>query len=54
MIKNIDLVRPLCQLLDELAPQLLVIPCNKVITFVRMRPGHDQHYAINATKIKPS
>ena len=51
-VKNIDLVHTLCQLMDELAPQLPVHPCNKLITFVKDRPGHDQRYAINATKIK--
>jgi len=28
--------------MDELAPQLPVHPCNKLITFVKDRPGHDQ------------
>lgn len=51
-VKNIDLVHTLCQLMDELAPQLPVHPCKKLITFVKDRPGHDRRYAINATKIK--
>ena len=51
-VKNIDLVHTLCHLMDELAPQLPVRPCNKLITFVKDRPGHDRRYAINATKIK--
>lgn len=66
-VKNIDLVQMLCQLIDELAPrtlcstddsahkypsQLPVRPCNKLISFVQDRPGHDRRYAINATKIK--
>ncbi|MBW4618671.1 MAG: dTDP-glucose 4,6-dehydratase [Cyanosarcina radialis HA8281-LM2] len=51
-VKNIDLVQMLCQLMDELAPQLPVHPANKLITFVKDRPGHDRRYAIDATKIK--
>lgn len=51
-IKNIDLVRMICELMDELAPNLPVSPASKLITFVKDRPGHDRRYAINATKIK--
>ncbi|MBD2504504.1 dTDP-glucose 4,6-dehydratase [Anabaena azotica] len=51
-IKNIDLVRMICELMDELAPNLPVSPASKLITFVQDRPGHDRRYAINATKIK--
>ncbi|HIK13458.1 MAG TPA: dTDP-glucose 4,6-dehydratase [Oscillatoriaceae cyanobacterium M33_DOE_052] len=51
-VKNIDLVRLLCGIMDELAPDLPVRPCEKLITFVKDRPGHDRRYAIDATKIK--
>lgn len=51
-VKNIDLVKILCQLMDELAPGLPVKPSEQLITFVKDRPGHDRRYAINATKIK--
>ncbi len=51
-VKNIDLVRMLCQLMDELAPNLPIHPCEQLITFVKDRPGHDRRYAIDATKIK--
>lgn len=51
-VKNIDLVQMLCQLMDELAPQLPVRPCEKLIQFVKDRPGHDRRYAIDASKIK--
>jgi dTDP-glucose 4,6-dehydratase len=51
-VKNIDLVRMLCQLMDELAPDLPVRPCETLMTFVKDRPGHDRRYAIDATKIK--
>ncbi len=51
-VENINLVRMLCQLMDELAPELPVRPAENLITFVKDRPGHDRRYAINATKIK--
>ncbi|NJR22647.1 MAG: dTDP-glucose 4,6-dehydratase [Richelia sp. CSU_2_1] len=51
-VKNIDLVKMLCQLMDELASDLPARPCEKLITFVKDRPGHDRRYAIDATKIK--
>lgn len=51
-VKNIDLVRSLCRLMNELAPDLPVRPCEELITFVRDRPGHDRRYAIDATKIR--
>lgn len=51
-VKNIDLVRMLCDLMDELAPDLPVKPAQNLITFVKDRPGHDRRYAIDATKIR--
>lgn len=51
--KNIDVVKTICQLLEELVP-------NKpnglnhyadLITYVKDRPGHDVRYAIDASKI---
>lgn len=51
-VKNIDLVKMLCHFMDELAPDLLDKPSEKLITFVKDRPGHDRRYAIDATKIK--
>jgi dTDP-glucose 4,6-dehydratase len=51
-VKNLDLVQLLCQLMDELAPQLPVRPSEKLITFVKDRPGHDRRYAIDASKIQ--
>jgi dTDP-glucose 4,6-dehydratase len=48
--KNIDLVKLLCKLMDE---KLGNSPgtSEKLITFVKDRPGHDRRYAIDATKI---
>jgi dTDP-glucose 4,6-dehydratase len=51
-VKNIDLVHRLCELMNELAPDLPVHPSQKLITFVKDRPGHDRRYAIDATKLK--
>jgi dTDP-glucose 4,6-dehydratase len=51
-VQNINLVEMLCDLMDELAPDLPVRPAKKLITFVKDRPGHDRRYAIDATKIK--
>jgi dTDP-glucose 4,6-dehydratase len=48
--KNIDLVKLLCKLMDE----KLGNPAGtseKLITYVKDRPGHDRRYAIDATKI---
>ncbi|MEI6950290.1 dTDP-glucose 4,6-dehydratase [Paraflavisolibacter sp. H34] len=48
--KNIDLVKLLCQQMDE---KLGRAPgeSEKLITYVKDRPGHDRRYAIDATKI---
>jgi dTDP-glucose 4,6-dehydratase len=51
-VKNIDLVMMLCDLMDELAPELPIRPAKQLITFVKDRPGHDRRYAIDATKIR--
>lgn len=51
-VKNLDLVQALCDLMDELAPQIPVRPSRDLIMFVKDRPGHDRRYAIDATKIK--
>ncbi len=48
--RNIDLVRTICRLMDERTPNRA--PCADLITFVTDRPGHDQRYAIDASKIK--
>jgi dTDP-glucose 4,6-dehydratase len=38
--------------MNELVPDLPVYPAEKLITFVKDRPGHDRRYAINAHKLK--
>jgi dTDP-glucose 4,6-dehydratase len=48
---NIDVVKSICSLLDELVPSARGSYSNQ-IRHVEDRPGHDQRYAIDATKIK--
>lgn len=50
---NIDVVRTICQLLEELVPNKPkgVVKYEDLITYVKDRPGHDVRYAIDATKI---
>jgi dTDP-glucose 4,6-dehydratase len=50
--RNIDLVRLLCSLLDELRPRSDGQPYAHQIKFVSDRPGHDLRYAIDASKIQ--
>jgi dTDP-glucose 4,6-dehydratase len=50
-LRNIDLVRSICRALDALLPTSAHRPHEKLITFVTDRPGHDQRYAIDASKI---
>ena len=47
---NIDVVRTLCRILDELRPSANAKPHESLITFVSDRPGHDRRYAIDASK----
>lgn len=51
-VKNIDLVTLICQIMDEIAPNLPVKPSQQLITFVKDRPGHDRRYAINSSKLQ--
>ena len=50
--RNIDLVRQLCGLLDELRPRLDGKPHDSAIAFVADRPGHDLRYAIDARRAR--
>jgi dTDP-glucose 4,6-dehydratase len=47
---NIDIVRGICRLLDEMRPDPAG-PRERLITFVKDRPGHDRRYAIDARKV---
>ena len=49
---NIDVVKTVCRILDELKPRADGRSYAEQITFVKDRPGHDRRYAIDASKIK--
>ncbi|MCC5979639.1 MAG: dTDP-glucose 4,6-dehydratase [Salinarimonas sp.] len=49
-VRNIDLVHMICAILDELRPA--EHPYARQITFVTDRPGHDQRYAIDPSRIR--
>lgn len=53
--KNIDVVKAICTLLEELAPERKpngTTNYSDLITYVKDRPGHDARYAIDASKIE--
>lgn len=50
-MRNVDLVRSLCDTLDLLRPRTDGGKYSELMTFVKDRPGHDLRYAIDATKI---
>ncbi|GGE70017.1 dTDP-glucose 4,6-dehydratase [Shewanella carassii] len=52
--RNIDVVRAICALLDELVPikPQGVTQFEQLISYVADRPGHDMRYAIDANKIQ--
>ncbi|MEQ1411252.1 dTDP-glucose 4,6-dehydratase [Acinetobacter indicus] len=50
--QNIEVVKTICKILDELKPQANGQAYETLITFVKDRPGHDLRYAIDATKIQ--
>jgi dTDP-glucose 4,6-dehydratase len=56
--QNIEVVRTICELLEELVPENTYSRVKggegfkSLITYVKDRPGHDVRYAIDATKIE--
>ncbi len=48
--QNIDLIKELCRIMDQKLGREIG-SAEKLITFVKDRPGHDLRYAIDATKI---
>ena len=48
---NLEVVKTICSLLDELVPDSPHVPHESLITYVADRPGHDLRYAIDADKI---
>ncbi|CRK85739.1 dTDP-glucose 4,6-dehydratase 2 [Candidatus Providencia siddallii] len=51
--RNIDVVKAICELLEELCPKkpFWINNYSDLISYVKDRPGHDKHYGINAAKI---
>jgi dTDP-glucose 4,6-dehydratase len=49
--RNIDVVRSICAILDDLAPDPEG-PRERLVTYVEDRPGHDLRYAIDPSKIE--
>ena len=60
VMKNIDLVKKICLILEKIYPYTQNNANNKIkkksylelIKYVKDRPGHDLHYAINPRKIE--
>ena len=50
--QNIEVVKTICNILDELKPQANGQKYESLIKFVEDRPGHDLRYAIDAAKIE--
>ena len=50
--RNIDVVRAVCALVDELAPRADGCSTTSQIEFVADRPGHDLRYAIDSSKLE--
>ena len=53
-VENIEVVKKICNILNKIHPSKIkgVKRYEQLISFVDDRPGHDQKYAIDATKIK--
>lgn len=49
---NLEVVRTLCALLDELVPGSKFRPHVELVQYVTDRPGHDRRYAIDARKLE--
>jgi dTDP-glucose 4,6-dehydratase len=49
---NLEMVRAVCAILDELLPKSPNCPHEKLIHFVQDRPGHDWRYAIDPLKLR--
>jgi dTDP-glucose 4,6-dehydratase len=49
---NLELVRTLCAVLDELQPDPACPRRESLVEFVADRPGHDRRYAMNIAKIR--
>ena len=48
---NIEVVRNICAILDDLRPNSTIGRYASLITFIKDRPGHDRRYAIDSAKL---
>lgn len=48
---NMEIVKDICGIMDELFPDSPHIPHSSLIGFVKDRPGHDRRYAMDCAKI---
>lgn len=49
---NLEVVKTICKILDELKPDSPYIPHESLIKFVKDRPGHDRRYALDSSKLR--
>ena len=49
---NLNVVKTICEIMDECVPDSNHVPHEDLITYVTDRPGHDRRYAMNITKIR--
>jgi dTDP-glucose 4,6-dehydratase len=49
---NLEIVKNICEVLDELLPESGFVPHYDLIQHVKDRPGHDRRYAMNIDKVK--
>lgn len=49
---NIEIVKTICEIMDELQPDAAVMPHAALIKYVADRPGHDRRYDMNIEKIQ--
>lgn len=51
-LKNIDVVKAICQIMDKVSPNNISAGHESLITYVKDRPGHDARYAIDSQKLE--
>lgn len=51
-LTNIEIVKIICAILNELSPSQTIGDYSRLMTFVDDRPGHDRRYAIDPAKIE--
>ena len=49
---NMEVVRTICRVLDDMKPDSPHVPHHALMRFVKDRPGHDRRYAIDSRKIE--